>query len=199
MLPKGAKPPVLKIKDIPAKKGEYAFLGHIVTRSRRDANDPSKVSQRGGKVYAKDNWFINLKIEDDTGEIGATINRFKAKEFEWLLEGDKGDLFFRGNIINEGDRKWIFIDKVLEIKPNERQTTDAGSDRQGNGHLGKVESTVTDREGGRPDGTSESADDVIGTTSQSDGTSGVHPAPGNHKKHRRVRNPTSTSKRRKMK
>lgn len=189
-LTKGAKPPVLKIKDIPAKKGEYAFLGRITTRSRRDANDPTKVAGRGGKVYATNNWFINLKIEDDTGEIGATINRFKAPEFEWLLEGDKGDLFFRGNIINEGDRKWIFIEKVLEVKPHGKQERPIPGGVAGSGSS----ADLSDGASGAGDGGSGTSDDAICTAPEVEGSGDV-PRPDVHrKKQRRKRLPASNPK-----
>lgn len=115
--PKGIKPPVYRLRDLPEAKGEYAFLGRITSKKHVDANEPARVDKRGGKKFTKDTHFINLTIEDDTGEIGATINRFKASQFEWLLTEDLAgrDFLFRGNVIEEG-RKWLFLDKVIELK-----------------------------------------------------------------------------------
>lgn len=115
--PQGFKAPVLRIRDIPESKGNYAFIGRILKRQERDANDESRVAKRDGKVFTKDTFFINLTLEDDTGEIGATINRFKAGSFRWVLdESMEGrDFFFRGNIIGEG-RRWVFIDNIVELK-----------------------------------------------------------------------------------
>lgn len=113
--PAGFKPPVLHIKDIPPEKGGYAFLGRITRVNKRDMNDESRLAKREGKRVETNTYFINLTIEDDTGELGATINRFKASDFDWLLDGDTSgrDFFFRGNII--GDNRWVFLDNVVEL------------------------------------------------------------------------------------
>jgi DNA polymerase-3 subunit alpha len=69
-----------------------------------------------GKVYGKDNWFINLYFEDDSGDCGCTINRFKAAGFQYLLEEDalEKDYLVRADIINDG-RKWFFLSKLKEL------------------------------------------------------------------------------------
>jgi DNA polymerase III alpha subunit len=115
--PKGIKPPVYRIRDIPGDRGEYAFLGRVVTRKHVDDNDPARVEKRGGKKRVKDTHFINLTIEDDTGEVAGTINRFKEPSYKWLLEEDLSgrEFLFRGNVIEQG-RRWLFIDKVVELK-----------------------------------------------------------------------------------
>jgi hypothetical protein len=115
--PAGFKGPVLRLKDIPEAKGNYAFLGRIKRVMKKDANDEARLAKRDGRKYDKQTWFINLIIEDDTGEVGATINRFKAENFAWLTEEvmEDRDFFFRGNIINDG-RKWFFIDNIVELK-----------------------------------------------------------------------------------
>lgn len=113
----GFKGPILRIRDIPENKGNFAFIGRIVKRQERDANDESRVAKRDGKRFTTNTYFINLTVEDDTGEIGGTINRFKAQDFRWVLdESMEGrDFFFRGNVISDG-RKWIFYDNIIELK-----------------------------------------------------------------------------------
>lgn len=120
--PAGFKPPIYKLKDIPEKKGEYAFMGRIKRVMKKDANDEARVAKRDGRKYDTKTWFINLAIEDDTGEVGATINRFKAEDFAWLTEQviDGRDFFFRGNIIRDGG-KWLFIDNVVELEQETKQ------------------------------------------------------------------------------
>ena len=115
--PAGFRGPVVKVRDIPDQKGNYAFLGRIIRTSKRDMNEESRLAKREGQRMEKNDYFINLAIEDDTGEVGATVNRFKADDFKWLLEQDTSerDFFFRGNIIGEG-RRWIFIDNIVELK-----------------------------------------------------------------------------------
>jgi hypothetical protein len=123
--PAGFKGPVLHIRDIPEAKGNFAFIGRIVRRQERDANDESRVAKRNGQKFTKDTFFINLTVEDDTGEIGGTINRFKYEDFKWLTEEDVGgrDFFFRGNVINDTGR-WIFLDNVVELKEKEAENVE---------------------------------------------------------------------------
>lgn len=113
----GFRGPILRIKDIPEQKGNYAFIGRILRIQKRDANDETRVAKRDGKKFTTDTFFINMQMEDDTGEIGMTINRFKAGSYEYLLDQDMEgrDWFIRGNIIGEG-RRWIFVDNLVELK-----------------------------------------------------------------------------------
>lgn len=117
----GFRGPILRIKDIPEQKGNYAFIGRILRVQKRDANDETRVAKRDGKKFDTNTFFINLTMEDDTGEIGMTINRFKAGSYEWMLDEDMEgrDFFIRGNIIGEG-RRWIFVDNLVELKEKEQ-------------------------------------------------------------------------------
>jgi DNA polymerase III alpha subunit len=116
-VPAGFKGPIFMIADIPEEKGNYAFLGRVVRKAQRDKNSPEEVAKRNGQKLATNTYFINLTIQDDSGEVGATINRFKATNFDWLLSENLAgrDFFFRGNIIENGKR-WIFIDNIVELK-----------------------------------------------------------------------------------
>lgn len=115
--PAGFKGPILRVREIPEAKGNYAFLGKLKRMDRRDLNEESRLAKRDGQRYEKNDYFYNLSIEDDTGEIGGTINRYKAQSYDWLYEEVKEgrDFFFRGNIIGEG-RRWVFIDNIVELK-----------------------------------------------------------------------------------
>jgi hypothetical protein len=123
--PAGFRGPVMKIKDIPDGKGNYAFIGRIVRVQNRDKNSDSDVAKRDGQKMKGPSRFINLTIEDDTGQLGATINRFKYEDFKWLTEEDVGgrDFFFRGNVINDTGR-WIFLDNVVELKEKEAENVE---------------------------------------------------------------------------
>jgi DNA polymerase III alpha subunit len=116
-VPAGFKGPIFMIADIPEEKGNYAFLGRIVRKAQRDKNSPEEVAKRNGQKFATNTYFINLTVQDDSGEVGCTINRFKASQFEWLLTENLAgrDFFFRGNIIENGKR-WFFIDNIVELK-----------------------------------------------------------------------------------
>lgn len=100
-LKSGVSPPVYRIKDIPAQKGTFRFLGKVLRKW-------SKSSDKGT------HW--NIIFADDTGEIGATINRFKVSGFDWLIESDTDnrDFLVKGDIIGD-DRRWLFIDQVVEL------------------------------------------------------------------------------------
>ena len=113
----GFRGPIMRIKDIPDHKGNYAFVGRIMRRQVRDMNDPDRLAKRNGQRLERDNKFANLFIEDDTGEIACTINRFKYKLFEDVIDGpiEGKDFFFRGDIIEDG-RKWIFLSTVVELE-----------------------------------------------------------------------------------
>lgn len=113
---KGIRPPVYRIRDIPDAKGSYAFLGRIIKRNVVDDDAPERVAKRDGKKRGRDHQFINLTVEDDTGELGGTINRFKFEQFKWLAEEDivGRDFLFRGNVIEAG-RRWVFLENAIEL------------------------------------------------------------------------------------
>ena len=99
--PAGVTAPVYRIKDIPAHKGTYRFLGRIARKWSKTKDD-------------KTHW--NLIFADDTGEIGGTINRFKVSKFEWLIDSncDDRDFLIKADIIEDG-RQWTFIDQIVEL------------------------------------------------------------------------------------
>jgi DNA polymerase III alpha subunit len=98
--------PIYQIDEVPAKKGSYCFIGKLVKATRRDKEDSGK-----------NNWFINLYFEDDSGDCGCTINRFKAPQYAYLLEEDalEKDYLVRGDIINDDGRAWFFLSKIKEL------------------------------------------------------------------------------------
>lgn len=115
----GIRSKVLRIKDIPPIKGNYAFLGRITRKVVRDLNDPVAVAKRNGRLETKNTTFINIYVEDDTDEVGMTINRWKTPQYQWLLEEllEGRDFFVRADIINEGDgRRWLFVENLVEMK-----------------------------------------------------------------------------------
>lgn len=118
-LNRGIRGSVTKIKDIPPVKGNYAFLGRITKKVVRDLNDAAGLAKRNGKAETKNTTFINVYVEDDTDEVGMTINRWKAPNYQWLVDQnlEGRDFFIRGDIINEGDgRRWLFVETILEMK-----------------------------------------------------------------------------------
>ena len=118
-LPKGAKGPIYKIRDIPEEKGQYTFLARLTRRQVRE-----KTNDKGEKVGE----FCNLYFEDDTGVVGCTINQFKWKNFQWLVEEnyDGEDFIVKGNIINDG-RVWLFIEALIQLNEDDRRMKDGNS------------------------------------------------------------------------
>lgn len=108
----GVRGPVLRLDQIPEEKGQYCFIGTLTRRQLRTKTDDK------GKVLASKPTFLNLYFEDDTGDCGSTISRFKYEAIGAPLmdipEAEGRDFLVRGTIINDG-RKWFFIDKLKEI------------------------------------------------------------------------------------
>ncbi len=119
--PVGITPPVYLIKDIPAVKGKYRFLGRIVRKMVKDKNSPEQVAKRSGEKWTKQPYYVSLIFADDTGEIGTTINYLKYDSFKWLLDSpfEGKDFLVKGdNIRGDGGMRWLFIDAIYEITPD---------------------------------------------------------------------------------
>ena len=115
--PRGIRGPVIKVEDIKEVKGNYCFLGKLVSRNLRDLNETQSLVKRGGVVIEHHNLFLNLIFEDDTGSILATINRFKYPTLGIPLmeeQSDGKDFLVRGNIIEDGQRK-IYIERIVRL------------------------------------------------------------------------------------
>jgi len=115
--PAGIRGPIIKIEDIPEKKGEYLFIATLKNRNLRDLNETQSLAKRGGKVMHHNNLFLNLQVEDDTGSILATVNRFRfIKLGKALMEEDSDghDFLIRGEIREDGRRK-IDIHKMVKL------------------------------------------------------------------------------------
>lgn len=115
--PKGVGQGAVRICDIPTGKGSYLLCGQLVKKTLRDSNDPERVARRGNKT-AGPQTFLNLILNDGTGEIGMTINRFKYAEMGATIWHDKeaeGRLFLvRGTCIS-ADGRWLMVDKITDV------------------------------------------------------------------------------------
>lgn len=68
---------VSKVEDFDgSQKGSYVFLGEIVYKNARNANEEVNVKKRGGKREEGPLDFVDLRLRDDTGTMGARIGRF---------------------------------------------------------------------------------------------------------------------------
>lgn len=118
--------PVLRIQDVPHKKGSYCFIAKIKEIRRENANDPKRVAKRGFEQTGHTD-FLNVIWIDDGIEIGSTINRFDYQDYgKKLVEDDDGNdilsesvgsyYLVRGEIIGDNGPKWIMINRMKRLE-----------------------------------------------------------------------------------
>lgn len=59
----------------------FVFIAKIIEKNLRDHNEVKSIEKRGGRRIADPTVFLNLTLEDDTGSIPATVNRFDYPEW----------------------------------------------------------------------------------------------------------------------
>lgn len=125
----------IRIADIGTGKGSYVFAGLLTRKQLRNSNDADRAAKRGGQRLSGPTNFLNLYLDDGSGDIGCTISRFKYEEMGNAIWNDpdaEGKLFLvRGSCINDSGR-WIFVDKIVDIsdvmeKANGNVTEPAGT------------------------------------------------------------------------
>lgn len=55
---------------------ERVFIAELIYKNQRDANEEVKIKKRGGKIETGPVIFVDVRLRDDTGQIGGRINRF---------------------------------------------------------------------------------------------------------------------------
>lgn len=105
------------INDV-KKAGVYVVIGMVLKKDLRDLNEYNEVMKRGGKIYEKNNKALKLVVEDDTGQIHASISRTKFDELdgsklsESLVE-EKTWVIIRGKL-NDGWRV-LMIEQIFDL------------------------------------------------------------------------------------
>jgi len=116
--PAGVTGPAHRICEVPVGRGSYLICGVLKKKTLRDSNDPERVAKRGGGKNAGPQHFLNMILDDGTGEIGCTVNRFKYADMGatiWHDQDSEGKLFLvRGTCINDSGR-WLMVDRVVEV------------------------------------------------------------------------------------
>lgn len=85
--------PIVNIEDIGIDfVGTVLFFGKLKVKNQRDMNEDSVMAKRGGKKIDVNNIWLNFTVEDDTGSIMCTINRFNYEKLgkpivEGMVEG----------------------------------------------------------------------------------------------------------------
>jgi DNA polymerase III alpha subunit len=101
--------------DVPHGQ-ERVFLGELIYKNQRDANEEVNIKKRGGKVLQPPLEYVDMRIRDDGGVIGGRIGRF---DFERcgrdLLENIPvgSHLMIRAKFYN--NIPWAFIQKWRRI------------------------------------------------------------------------------------
>jgi DNA polymerase III alpha subunit len=112
---------VSKIMDLDEKiphQEERVFIGELIYKNSRNANEEVNVKKRGGKMETGQLEFIDVRLRDDTGTIGGRIGRWDyLKIGKELLENvpEGAHLLVRAAFYN-GIRyafikKWARLDK----------------------------------------------------------------------------------------
>jgi DNA polymerase III alpha subunit len=91
----------------------HIVIGRLVRKSIRDLNEESSVLKRGGKILKENTMKMTFLIEDDTGMLLCSINRFKYKEMgkpiiESVSPGEY--LVVRGKLL-PGYARIFFVDR----------------------------------------------------------------------------------------
>lgn len=100
-------PPVVVAIETIQDNGEYVFLGKLMEKNLRDLNEYGNVVKRGGRLVERNNLFLNLMLEDDSGSILATIDRWLYPTLgKPIIEAGKiGDWYLWRGIIAHQWRK----------------------------------------------------------------------------------------------
>jgi DNA polymerase III alpha subunit len=96
----------------------HVVIGRLVRKSIRDLNEESSVLKRGGKILKENTTKMTFLIEDDSGMLLCSINRFKYKEMgkpiiESVAPGEY--LVVRGKLL-PGYSRIFFVDRWHRVK-----------------------------------------------------------------------------------
>lgn len=100
---------MVDIRDIDENSTEsICFICKLKEKNLRDLNEAQKLAKRGGKKVDTNNLWLNIVVEDDTGQMMCSIDRFKFAEIgrpivEKMVEG-KDWLIIKGRIRGKGFR-----------------------------------------------------------------------------------------------
>jgi DNA polymerase III alpha subunit len=102
--------PIIKINEIGDEVGDYVFIARMRERNQRDLNEYQSLVKRGGRVIHRNNLFLNLVLEDDTGTIIARVGRYDYQKWgKPLIEAGQTDTdwyLWKGRIT---DPKWRVV------------------------------------------------------------------------------------------
>jgi len=102
--------------------GEYIFIGKLQVKNQRDLNEPDALARRKGRRIRRNNLFLNMTLEDDTGTIIARIDRWKYPKIGHpIVERAKvGDWYLWKGTIKDDGWQVVNISMVRRIEDDER-------------------------------------------------------------------------------
>ena len=109
--------PITDIQDLDANNpGTFVFFGKLKEKNLRDMNEASNLQRRGGRLVEKNNLWLNLMLEDDTGQVMCTVDRFKYDRLGKQISdlGKLGDWYLVKGRMNERFRK-IYLEKYRKM------------------------------------------------------------------------------------
>jgi DNA polymerase III alpha subunit len=88
----GGPRPGLKVLDVvrdisffnatqSAEDGSFLFIGELIHKNSRNANEEANVKKRNGKLATGPLEYLDIRLRDDTGMIGARIDRFNYERW----------------------------------------------------------------------------------------------------------------------
>lgn len=66
---------IVDFENVPHRE-ERVFIGELIHKNARDANEEVNVKKRNGKLETGQTNFVDVRLRDDTGMIGGRIGRF---------------------------------------------------------------------------------------------------------------------------
>jgi len=108
---------IIDIQDLDADDpGTFVFFGKLKEKNLRDMNETVNLAKRGGRRVDRNNLWLNITVEDDTGPIICTIGRFDyGKMGKQIVEdGRLGDWYLIKGNIKRGFRK-IYVEKWRKL------------------------------------------------------------------------------------
>ena len=109
--------PITDIQDLDANNpGTFVFFGKLKEKNLRDMNETTNLQRRGGRLVEKNNLWLNLILEDDTGQVMCTVDRFKYDRLGKQISdlGKLGDWYLIKGKMNERFRK-IYVEKYRKM------------------------------------------------------------------------------------
>jgi DNA-directed DNA polymerase III PolC len=109
--------PITDIQDLDANNpGTFVFFGKLKEKNLRDMNEIVNLQKRGGRRVENNNLWLNITLEDDTGPIICTIDRFKYNRIgkQVVEDGRMGDWYLIKGQMKKGFRK-IYVEKYRKM------------------------------------------------------------------------------------